>query len=158
MSKICNVNFKHVSISATQDLVSLKPASNKPIRILRYWLMCDEPTLPSPILLQLNAKITTGTFTAGSGGSAPTPTCLDPTNTTTISATARANDTTPGTTSTSFVNIDPSGTHIYNRFDSAQQGRAPIDIPVAGGFVFELLNATITAAHFSGGVDFEEIG
>lgn len=158
MSKICSVNFNNVAIAATQDLISLKAASNKPIRILRYWLACQEPTLPSPILLQLNAKFTTGTLTAGSGGSAPTPLCLDPTNTTTISATARANDTTPATTSTSFISFDPNGTHIYTRFDSAQEGRGPIDIPVAGGFVFELLNSTITSAHFSGGADFEEFG
>ena len=159
MSKVCRVTFEGVSVSAAQDLISLKTAAQKPIRILRYWVGATDTAAPTSQMLQLRARSATATLSAGSGGSAPTPVTVDPTNTTTISATARANDTAKATTSGAFTTADEQSCHIFNGYDSAIQGAPPIDIQANGaGFVWELLSTVSGTVHLSGGVDFEEFG
>jgi hypothetical protein len=158
MGKKCTVTFENVAVSAAQDLISIKAASTKPIRILRYWVGATDTTLPTSQMLNLRARSATATLTAGSGGGAATPIAIDVTNTTTVSATARKNDTTGATTSGAFTIVDEQGVHVYNGYDSAIQGRDPVDIPISGGFVWELLSTPTGTLHLSGGVDFEEVG
>lgn len=158
MGKKCTVTFEDVAVSAAQDLLSLKAASTKPIRILRYWVGATDTTLPTSQMLKLRARAATATLTAGTGGSAQTPISIDPTNTTTVSATGRKNDTAGATTSGAFSIVDEQGVHIYNGYDSALQARDPIDIPISGGFVWELLSTVSGTVHLSGGIDFEEVG
>jgi hypothetical protein len=69
----------------------------------------NDTTLQTAQGLRINAKYS-ATFTAGTGGSAPTPRPLDPGDAA-ASFTARANDTAQGTTSGAFVDLTPTGGH-----------------------------------------------
>lgn len=158
MSKVCTVTFESVTVTAAQDMISLKAAATKPIRILRYWVGATNTSIPTSQMLALRARVATATLTAGSGGGAATPVALDVTNTTAISATARKNDTTGATTNGAFTIVDEQGAHIFNGYDSAAQGRIALDVPISGGFVWELLSTVVGAVALSGGVDFEEVG
>jgi|SRR6185295_2165685 len=158
MSKLCTITFESVTVTAAQDLLSLKASTTKPLRILRYWVSATNTTIPTSQMLSLRARVATATLTAGSGGSAQTPVNTDVTNSSSVTATGRKNDTTGATTSGAFTIVDEQGCHIFNGYDSASQGRGPIDVPISGGFVWELLSTVVGAVALSGGIDFEEVG
>lgn len=155
MPRVYTASFKNVTISAAQDLISLKGSTGKVCQLRRVWLAMNDTTLQTAQGLRLNTKYASATITLGSGGSAPTPRPLDPGDSA-ASFTARANDTTPGTTSGSFTDLVPSGGHNYGGCDWSFK-----DGPYFGlneGVVFELNSTVSGTCNYSGGAEAVEMG
>lgn len=155
MGRVYTVSFKNVTISAAQDLISLKGSTGKTCKVRRVWLNMNDTTIQTAQGLRLNIKYASATFTAGTGGSAPTPRPLDPGDAA-ASFTARANDTAQGTTSGAFVDLNPGGGHNYGGFDLTFK-----DGPVFGlneAVIFELLSTVSGTCNYSGGAEVEESG
>lgn len=155
MSRIYSVTFENVSVSAAQDLVQIKGASNKVLRILRRWVNATDTSIPTGQMLRLRERVLPATVTDGSGGSTPTPVKHDQGDAA-ASFTALANSTTQATTNGTAVVIYATGCHVYNGFDDVHD-EPPTVIPTAS-YVFELLGAPSGTVHLSGGVEVEEIG
>lgn len=87
-----SVPFSAVTVSAAQDLFELTPADDKPVEIVGIELgqTSDSGDAQDE---QLQISIIRGHTTSGSGGSAPTPSPLDP-NSAAAGFTAEVNNTT----------------------------------------------------------------
>ncbi len=157
MGRVYTVSFKNVTISAAQDLVALKGSTGKTCRLRRVWLNMNDTTLQTAQGLRLSAKYGSATVTLGSGGSAPTPRPLDPGDAA-ASFTAHVNDTTPATTSGSFVDLVPGGCHNFAGFDFTWRPGAEPVFGLNEGVVFELLSTVTGTCNFSGGAEVEEVG
>lgn len=143
------VLFDNVSVSAAQDLISLKCGASNPIRILRYWVGLTDTTIATSQSIRLRARYLPATVTQGSGGSTPTPGKLGNQTDPGSNTTAHANDTSQATTGGTAVVLDAVGVHIYNGYDSAVAGRDPIDIAVSAGFTWELESTVSGTVHLS---------
>jgi hypothetical protein len=155
MSRQYDVNFENVLVSAAQDLVQIKGAAGKMLRIRRARVAAVDTTAPTNQQLRLRCRFLPATVTDGSGGSTPTPQKLDPGDAA-ASFTALANNTTPATTNGTALVVETNGMGIYGGYDY----EFPVP-PVVGppeSFVFELLGAPTGTVHLSGGVRVEEIG
>lgn len=149
------VSFENVTVSAAQDLISVKGSTGKSIRLISVKVGATDTTLPTAQMLQLRVQFLPVTVTAGSGGGAATPRLLDPGDSA-AAATARINDTTPATSSGTAVTIHTAGVHIYAGEDYTFP--AP---PVAGlnqQFSYGLLSTVTGTVHLSGNLEFEELG
>src|SRR4051794_5105874 len=102
MPRIYTVSFENVSVSAAQDLLQIKGASNKVLRILRRWVSATDTTIPTAQMLRLRERFLPATVTDGSGGSTPTPAKRDQGDAA-ATFTALANNTTPATTNGTAV-------------------------------------------------------
>src|SRR5260370_22485038 len=78
MSRVYTVQFGTgspsvgVLVSAAQDLIQIKGASGKMLRILSRWVGADDTTLPTAQMIQLRDRVLPATVTDGSGGATPT--------------------------------------------------------------------------------------
>lgn len=96
------------------DLLALKPAANKPIRLLGLRLgQSSEVQDAQEENLRVSIIRMTATITDGSGGSAVTPTPIDE-NDAAAGFTCRANDTTIATTSGSSTTLEEIGWNERN--------------------------------------------
>lgn len=148
-------SFENVTISAAQDLVSLKGVGLFVGRVRRVWFGMSNTTLQTAQGIRLNVKKSTATFTVGSGGGAATPRPL--TGSTAATITARINDTTPGTTSGAFTTLYPIGIHNYGGLNLNLGDGGPT-FGLNEAIIFELLSTVSGTCVFSGGVEFDEIG
>jgi len=153
MGRMYSVSFTAVSVTAAQDLIGIYGAAGKMCRPRRVSVNIAASTLPTAVGLELRCRFLPATVTAGSGGTAPTPQKLDPGDAA-ASFTARANDTTPATTSGTAAVLESNGCHIFAGYD--YRFSFPPNIGPSEAFVFELLN-TVTAT-LSGTVIVEELG
>lgn len=149
------VAFENVAISAAQDLVQVKGAAGKTLRILRQSVACVDGTLPASQTLRLRSQFLPATVTDGSGGSSPTPNPLDPGDAA-ASFTSKANNTTQASSSGTATTLEANGCHIYSGYDYAFP-RPPVIGP-SESFVFALMTAPAASTHFSGSVVVEESG
>jgi hypothetical protein len=149
------VSFENVTISAVQDLFSLKGSTGKLCTLFRLLLGMTNTTLQTAQGLRLNVKFSSATFTAGSGGTAPTPRPSD-LGDTAASFTARANDTTQGTTSGAFTNIPSMGVHNFGGWDFSFP-RPPV-FGLNQAIIFELLSTVSGTCAFSGTAEVGEQG
>ena len=157
MPRIYEITFENVSVSAAQDLVSLKGGASRTVKIKRMRVAATNTSIPTAQMLELRASLASATLTAGSGGTAPTPRPVD-LGDAAATFTARANDTSKATTSGAFTILEESGCHIYAGYDfSYPQGREPV-FGLNEGFVFELLSTVSGTVNLSGGVTVEETG
>lgn len=156
MPRIYASCFSNVTVSAAQDLVSLKGSSGKMCQVRRVWVQMTSTTLQTAQGLRLNCKLATATITLGSGGSASTPNPYD-LGDTAFSGTSRVNDTTPATTSGAFTFVVTYGGHNYAGMDYSFGDKGPY-FGLNQGFVFELLSTVSGTCAFSGGVEFSETG
>jgi hypothetical protein len=154
-------SFKFVTISAAQDLIVTRGGSAKLCVIRRVWIYMNDTTLQTAQGLRLNVKLSSATWTNGSGGSAPTPRPVDQGDSA-ATFTARANDTTPGTTSGAFTDITPTGGHNYAGYDYTwPKGEEPVVATTSTTYqacIFELLSTVSGTCNFSGGVTIGEQG
>ena len=155
MSRIYTVSFENVLVSAAQDLIQIKGASNKILRILRRWVNATDTTIPTGQMLRLRERILPATVTDGSGGTTPTPVKHDQGDAA-ATFTSLANSTTQASSSGTAVVIYATGCHIFNGFDDIHD-EPPTVIPTSS-YVFELLSTVTGTVHLSGGVEVEEIG
>ncbi len=156
MPRIYTVSFSNVTVSAAQDLVSLKGSTGKVCKVRRAWVQMTNTTLQTAQGLRLNCKFASATITLGSGGGAGTAVPYDPGDAA-YSGTARINDTTPATTSGAFSFLVTYGGHNYAGMDYSWGDKGPM-FGLNQGFVFELLSTVSGTCAFSGGVEFEESG
>lgn len=155
MSRIYTVSFENVSVAAAQDLIQIKGASNKMLRILRRWVGATDTTAPTQQMLRLRERFLPATVTDGSGGSTPTPVKHDAGDAA-ATFTALANSTTPASSSGSAVVLYTAGVHVFNGFDDIHDD--PPTIGPSQSYVFELMSTVAGTVHLSGGVEVEEIG
>lgn len=155
MPRVYTASFKNITISAAQDLISLKGSSGKVCRARRFWLQGNDTTLQTAQMLRLNIKYSSATITLGSGGASVTPNPLDPGDSA-ASFTAHRNDTTQATTSGAFTDLYPSGGHNYGGFDFSLKNEAIFGLNE--GVVFELLSTVSGTCNYSGGAEVEEMG
>lgn len=155
MPRTYSVTFENVAVSAVQDLVQVKGATGKMLRVLRAWAKSADGTAPTNQQLRLRCKVMTATVTDGSGGSSPTPAPLDQGDSA-ATFTAKANNTTQATTSGSTSVVDVDGPNVFGGYDNAFL--RPPTVASGQSFVFELLAAPSGTVHLSGGVTVEEIG
>lgn len=158
MPRIYEVTFENVTVSAAQTLVSLTIAAGvRTVKVKRMRVGATNTSIPTAQMLQIRARLSSATFTVGSGGAAATPRPVD-IGDSAATATARVNDTTTGTTTGAFTVLEETGCHIYAGYDfSYPQGREPV-FGGAEAFLFELLSTVSGTCAFSGGVTFEETG
>jgi hypothetical protein len=155
MSRIYSVTFENVTVTAAQDLLQVKGATGKMLRILRRWVNSVDTTIPTAQMIRLRERFLPATVTDGSGGTSPTPVPHDPGDAA-ASFTAKANNTTQATSSGTAVVLYATGCHIYNGFDDIHD--EPPVIGPSESYVFELLSTVSGTVHLSGGVEVEEIG
>jgi hypothetical protein len=156
MSRIYEVPFDNVSVSAVQDLVQINGAAGKIVRILRRWVYSVDVPVAAQQQLSLRERFLPAAVTNGSGGTTPVIAKADPGNAT-PSFTAFVNNTTKATTSGTPVVLGNYGPHIFNGYDDEPDVFWPIGPGEA--YVWELTIAPNTPPiHLSGGVAVEEIG
>lgn len=155
MPRTYAITFENVAVSAAQDLVQVKGATGKTVRILRQWVGATNTTLPTAQMVQLRSRFLPTTVTDGSGGSTPTPRPLDPGDAA-ASLTALVNDTTKASSSGTATILEEAGVHIYSGYD--YQFPKPPVIGPSQSFVFELLSTVSGTVNMSGGVLVEEMG
>lgn len=107
-----SVTFANVAITAQQDLIYIKPAADKIciIEAVKFAVAgaAGDAGDAQEELFDIELIRVQATVTVGSGGSAFTPNPLA-TNDTAAGFTARINDTTKATTSTSLLVLDADG-------------------------------------------------
>lgn len=155
MPRTYNVTFSAVTVTAPQDLVQVKGATGKMLRILRMWLAATDTASPTAQQLQIRARVLPTAVTDGSGGAAPTPAKNDQGDAA-ATFTALTNNTGKATTSGTAVVVEENGCHISAGYEF--QFSRPPTIAVNQSFVFELLSTVTGTVHLSGGVTVEEIG
>lgn len=98
IGRVYSVTFSAVAVTGAQDLFEITPADDKPVEIVGIELgQSSDAGDAADELLQIS--IIRGHTTSGSGGSAPTPTPLNP-NDTASGFTAEVNNTTIASTGT----------------------------------------------------------
>jgi hypothetical protein len=151
------VSFENVAVAAAQDLLQVKGAAGKTLRILSQRCKLYDNTLPAAQSLAFRGRFLPATVTDGSGGSTPTPRQTDPGDAA-ASFTALANNTVKATTSGTALTLTEGGEHIYNGYEKIfAAGRQPVVGP-SESYVFELLTAPQASTHLSGEVEVEESG
>lgn len=101
--RVYKTYFENVTISALQDVFSLKAGSANGLEIHQIDLSAGGVTAPAEIRLRL--KVAPATVTQGTGGAAPIMSPSDSGDAKTATATARANDITTQTTTTGTMKI-----------------------------------------------------
>lgn len=157
--RVYNVVFDNIGINSVQDLITVAFVGQQQciMRLHRFWMMNVDNGLSLPAQQQLVLgvkRIQLGSL--GSGGSVVVPVPMLPTDTASV-ATAHINDTTKASGFGITNQIWKGGCNIFQGLDVVLS-EPPVAFPNAEGFIFELLSAPIAAAHFSGGMVFEEIG
>lgn len=156
MPRIYTVSHKFTTISAAQDLISLKGSAGKVCRLRKLSFLMNDTSLQTAQGLRLNLKFSTATITLGSGGTVPTPRKYDQGDSA-ASFTCHVNDTTPATTSGAFTDLLPVGGHNYGGFFHNWGDKGPI-FSENQGLVFELLSTVTGTCNYSGYAEVEEIG
>lgn len=101
MGRMYSVIFENVSVSAAQDFFELTPADDKPIVIHAIYLS-QSSEVGDAMEEFMRVEIVRGHTTGGSGGTAPTPTPLDPAGAS-AGAAAEVNNTTIASAGTTTV-------------------------------------------------------
>ena len=155
MPRVYNIMFENVAVTAAQDLVQVKGAAGKIVRIRRAWVGSSDTTAPTDQQVRIRCRFLPTTVTDGSGGSTPAISKVDPGDAS-ASLTALVNNTTPATTSGTAIVLDVGSPNIKGGYDVPFDSRPPIG--PSESFVFELLSTVSGTVHLSGGVQVEEIG
>lgn len=147
------VVFEKVSVTALQDLFQIIGATGKISLVTRFNLASTDVT-PTSQNCAIRVRFLPATVTNGSGGSSPTPQANP--GDSAASFTAKANNTTPATTSGTAI------THLEDAFfiSAGYSFQFPTPIPVgpSESAVIELLNNPSGTITLSGTVWVTEIG
>ena len=157
MGRRYSVSTEAVAVSAAQDLLQIKGATGKILRIRSISVGATDTTEPTAQQLELRCRFLPATVTDGSGGTTPTPRPYDAGDSA-ASFTAKANNTTPATSSGTVAILEEWGVHIANGliwvFPDAE---TPIVGP-SESFTFELLSTVTGTVHLSTKATVEELG
>lgn len=155
MPRSYSVSFQKVSVTAVQDLLQIIGAAGKTLKIKEVWVASVDSVLPTAQMMALRCSFVPATVTNGSGGSAPTPVAIDPGDAA-ASFTAKANSTTPATSTNTIVRLKQDGAHLSAGY--SYSFAAPPVIGPSESFVFELITAPTSTWVLSGGAVVEETG
>lgn len=155
MPREYTVGFENILVSAAQDLLQIKGATGKILRILRVAVAAVDSTAPTSQQARLRCRFLPTTVTDGSGGSTSTPRPLDPGDAA-ASFTCLINNTTPATTNGTAAILETNGCNIFAGYDYAFP-KPPIIGP-SESFTFELLSTVSGTVHMSGVALVEELG
>lgn len=154
MARTYAITFSNVTVSAAQDLVSILPATQKPVKILGYSLS-QSTDVGDAAEMMLRVAIVRGNTTVGSGGSSFTPLALDPSDGA-AGAGARINDTTAASAGTA-VNL---WVEAFNARSGTQVWFPPESQPISKNAEYiclRLLANPGSACDMSGTLIFEEL-
>jgi hypothetical protein len=155
MPRTYAVTFEQVVCGAPQDLIQIIGASGKTLKILRQFVSLTDTSPPSNQQFAVRSRFLGATVTNGSGGSSPTPKPFDPGDAA-ASFTAKANSTTPATSSGTVNILEENGCNSFAGYD--YMFPVPPIIGPSESFVFELLSTPVGSPHLSGGVIVQEMG
>jgi hypothetical protein len=156
------VIFDNVAVTAAADFFELNPAADKPIQLIGLDIGqtnrvgdANEDLLRWSII-----RMSGGTLTSGSGGTAPTPQALNPTDTA-AGFTSEVNNTTQasttGTTSTQWAST--FNTRIGLLWTpTPEQYVMAVDSAGTGALIVRLLEAPGASTTFSGTAVVQELG
>ncbi len=155
MARTYSVSSEGILVAAAQDLLQIKGATGKMLRVKEVNLSCTDTSLATGQMLELRVRYLPVTVTDGSGGSTATPRPMDPGDAA-ASFTCKTNNTTPATTNATAAILREDGMHLYSPYTY------PFPVPPIVGpsesVVFELLAAPSGTVHLSAGAVVEEIG
>lgn len=154
MGRLYTASFEDVSVAAAQDLISLLATPNMALRIHR--IVLGQRSLTTWEAKPIRLRRFPVTVTVGSGGSAPTPRTIEPSDAA-ATATARANDTTAMTSSGTALTIHTRMFEFLNGVDWVLMPRETILIRPSEGFALNLPTAPSGATNMSASVTFEEM-
>lgn len=157
MPRIYTVETANVLVTVPQDLMQIKGAAGRTVRIRRLSVGATNTTLVTAQSLQLRARYLPATVMDGSGGSAPVPVRTDPGDAA-ASFTALANDTVQATSGGTAVVLRAWGVHIFAGLDFSFPQDALPPIGPGESFTFELLSTVSGTVNLSTTVEVEEIG
>lgn len=156
MGRMYSVEFENVAVSVAQDLFEITPADDKPC-IVHGIYISQSSDVGDAEEEMLRVRIIRGHATSGSGGSAPTPRPLNPTDPA-AGFTAEANNTTIASAGTA-VNLHSEAFNIRTGWQyiptpemrpEVTQGQTTL--------VVRLLAAPTDALSMSGTLYIEELG
>lgn len=157
MGRRYSVSSENIAVSAAQDLLQIKGASGKMLRIRSLSVGATDTTEPTAQQLELRVRFLPATVTDGSGGSTATPRKYDAGDAA-ASFTCLTNNTTPAATNGTAAILEEWGVHIANGliwvFPDAE---TPIVGP-SEAVVFELLSTVTGTVHLSVKASVEELG
>jgi hypothetical protein len=157
MGRKYRVIFPVITISAAQDLIQVKGATGKSLRILEQAIFLAQESLPTAQGWKLRSQILPATVTDGTGGAAATPAKTDPGDVA-ATATALRNSTGVATSSGTAITVHEAGGHVYQgHLYRYPEQEAPVVGPTSS-FTFGMISTPTTGIAFSGYVIFEEIG
>ncbi len=147
------VTFSNVACTALQDLFQIIGATGKMCLVTYVSVACTDVT-PTSQNCSIRARFLPATVTNGSGGSSPTPAAQP--GDSAASFTAKANNTTPATTSGTAV------VHLSDAFfisgGYSMQFNPPIPVGPSESAVIELINNPSGTITLSGTCRVTEIG
>ena len=150
--RLYSVSFSAVSLAATQDLFSLTSTAGMAFRLRRIEL--GQTNVSSWTAFQLQLKRLSGTLTVGSGGTAPTPQKFN-FGDAAATVTARANDTTIYTATTSSILFSRGWELLNGFFWAPTTSMEEVIIAPSQALALTLVGTpTMTA---SGYIEFEEL-
>lgn len=154
--RLYSAAFSAVAITAAQDLIGLLATSGMAFRV--HSIELGQKTLTAWEAKEITLRINPATATVGSGGSAPTPRGIDAGGrAVAATVTARANDTTPQTTSgTQQVIVARDWEFLNGFFWMPAPEQRPLIKP-SEGFAINLGTAPSASMTASGVVVFEEL-
>lgn len=156
MSRVYSTCFDNVSISALQDVFSLKAGAANGIEIHQIDLSAGGVTAPAEIRLRL--KVIPATVTQGTGGSSPTVNPVDDGDTKASVSTVHANDVTTQATSSGTIKVLEA--HQWNVLMPWQHLPPPEDriiIQAGEAFVLDFPTAPGSATNVSGTIKWREL-
>jgi|SRR5580692_8125122 hypothetical protein len=155
MARTYYVSFEGVTVSAPQDLLMIKGAAGKILRVLSVNLADIDTTAPTNQQLELRCRYLPATFSSGTGGNSSVPRPYDPGDAA-ASFTCLTNNTTKGGTNGTPAILKEDGCNIFSGYEYPFP-RPPIIGP-SEAFVFELLSSPSGTCTMSGGAVVEELG
>jgi len=149
------VSVEGITVTTVRDLLQIKGAAGKLLRIVRWKWVSFDPTLNTAQMIPTRCRFLPATVTDGSAGSTATPRPVDPGDAA-ASFTCLTNNTTQASSSGTATIVDEDSRHLYNGYE--QQGTAVPLIGPGQSFTFETLQATTGSPKLSWLAEVEESG
>lgn len=153
-SRVYTTYFDNVSISAVQDVFSLKAGAANGLEVHQIDLTAGGVTSPAEIRLRL--KVLPATVTQGTGGTVPTISPTDSGDTKAATAVAHANDTTQATTGGTAKILEAHQWNVLLNWQWLPPPEDRIIVQAAEGFVLDF-PAAPSATSVSGTIKWKEI-
>lgn len=149
------VESEAIAVSAAQDLMQIKGASGKILRIINCKTGATDTTLVTAQSISTRGRFLPATVTDGTGGASATARALDPGDAG-ASFIALANNTVKATTTGTAAIVHEAGNHIFAGEDYTYP--TPPIVGPNESYVYELLSTVTGTVHLSTKVEVEEIG